>query len=106
MFVFSVPNKSDVFSFSPKTSCKVSFEMDPQTFLLSQIPAEEAISWAPVNQLGGWCRRRSAWTASMKTPEAHCFGKEEPVGIAGEVKMDTDALLKDIEEYNRQRPLD
>ncbi|KAK9405936.1 zinc finger protein [Crotalus adamanteus] len=39
----------------------------------------------------------------MKTPEAHCVGKEEPVGIPGEVKMDTDALLKDIEEYNRQR---
>ncbi|KAM3847447.1 uncharacterized protein M6D78_004300 [Vipera latastei] len=77
--------------------------MDPQTFLLSQIPAEETISWAPVNQLGGWCRRRSAWTASMKAPEAHRFGKEEPVGIAGDVKMDVNALLKDIEEYNRQR---
>ncbi|XP_026550488.1 zinc finger protein with KRAB and SCAN domains 3-like, partial [Notechis scutatus] len=72
--------------------------MDPQTFLLSQVPAEEAISWAPVNLLDGWYRRRSAWSTSMKDPEAHRFGKEEPEG-----KVDVNALLKDIEEYNRQR---
>ncbi|KAG8127837.1 hypothetical protein E2320_014718 [Naja naja] len=85
-------------SFGSTLNCKITFEMDPQMFLLSQVPAEEAISWAPVNLLGGWCRRRSAWSTSMKDPEAHHFGKEEP-----EVKVDVNALLKDIEEYSRQR---
>ncbi|XP_034277541.1 zinc finger protein 419-like [Pantherophis guttatus] len=77
--------------------------MDPHTFRLSQVPVEEAISWAPVNLLGGWYRRRSAWSTSMKDPEAHRFGKEDPIGIPEEVKVDVDALLKDIEEHNRQR---
>ncbi|XP_013925150.1 PREDICTED: uncharacterized protein LOC106551557 [Thamnophis sirtalis] len=70
---------------------------------LSQLPAEEAIFGAPGNLMNGWCRRRSAWSTSMKGSEAHRFGKEEPVGIPGEVKVDVDALLKDIEEHNRQR---
>ncbi|XP_070594088.1 zinc finger protein 394-like [Erythrolamprus reginae] len=39
----------------------------------------------------------------MKDPEAHRFGKEDPLGIPGEVKVEVDTLLKDIEEDNRQR---
>ncbi|KAG8127835.1 hypothetical protein E2320_014717, partial [Naja naja] len=99
IFVFSMAQYVKHFPpFSLITSCKISFEMDPQTLWRSQVLTEEAISWAPVNLLDGWCRRRSAWSTSMKVPEAHHFGKEEP-----EVKVDVNALLKDIEEYNRQR---
>ncbi|KAL7986291.1 hypothetical protein Chor_011457 [Crotalus horridus] len=73
------------FPFSPKTSCKVSFKMDPQTFLLSQVPAEEPVGLAPVDQLSSFSRRRRIWSASRKVSE------------------EVNTLLKDIEEYNRQR---
>ncbi|XP_070594023.1 zinc finger protein 773-like [Erythrolamprus reginae] len=77
--------------------------MNHQTFHLSQGPVEEAIPWAPGDLQDGRCRGRSAWSTSTKDPEAHRFGKEDPLGIPGEVKVEVDALLKDIEEYNRQR---
>ncbi|XP_039216916.1 zinc finger protein 724-like isoform X2 [Crotalus tigris] len=66
-------------------SCKVSFKMDPQTFLLSQVPAEEPVGLAPVDQLSSFSRRRRIWSASRKVSE------------------EVNTLLKDIEEYNRQR---
>ncbi|XP_034277534.1 zinc finger protein 737-like isoform X1 [Pantherophis guttatus] len=65
-------------------NCKISFEMDPHTFRLSQIPAEELVVLAPVDQLSAFSRRRCIWSASMKA------------------SVEVTTLLMDIEEYNRQ----
>ncbi|XP_034277535.1 zinc finger protein 737-like isoform X2 [Pantherophis guttatus] len=58
--------------------------MDPHTFRLSQIPAEELVVLAPVDQLSAFSRRRCIWSASMKA------------------SVEVTTLLMDIEEYNRQ----
>ncbi|XP_063147438.1 zinc finger protein 773-like [Candoia aspera] len=97
------PKSKMRFPFSPKTHVKVSLEMASHRFLLSQVQAEEANCLAPVDRLGAWSRRRCAWSASTKAAEACCFGKEEPVGTRGAVRVDLSALWEDAEEYERQR---